>query len=239
MPWIYDEKREEKVYKTSAYLVDELPAWSEIYYDFYLRMYFRDELDIKEMDPFWNIPRRLYVAGMMCNQFNKMLYEDNYMDQLMDQFENCESIGFVLDVAHTEINTVIQFELISSRFPIVYKCVRYYNSEFDNGPLAYYISDNINTFPQIINKEDRIPRINLNRLTSMENAYPLLVIKKKDSPHWIIENRLSAFVMGTLLRDVLEYFGGTQIGWKDKHGNIVTHGDKVDKFTLLQNDPAL
>lgn len=64
----------------SRYTKDELPTWSEIYYNYWLNYdnanEYHDDEDIYELDKYWRIPKKLYLLGMVCNQLNKMISED-------------------------------------------------------------------------------------------------------------------------------------------------------------------
>lgn len=85
MPWIKDSNDEDK-YIASQYSRNELPTWNEVYNDWYCkydaisRYEYYAELD-PEIDPYWKIPRKLYLLATICNQFNKMIYEDKIIKE--------------------------------------------------------------------------------------------------------------------------------------------------------------
>lgn len=91
MPWIKDENGEDK-YIASRYAKEELPTWNEVYNEWYkgyskdLYM-FKPNRDI-ERDTYWKIPKKLFLLAVVCNQFNKMMYEDGYIDKISNLFEN-------------------------------------------------------------------------------------------------------------------------------------------------------
>lgn len=105
MPWIIDQNGNKK-YKLSDYAKEELPTWAEVYEDFYLnKIFVRDNfIQLEDIDPYWNIKRRLVLVGMICNQFNKMIDEDGYKEELVEQFKllypsyyNIDTIQFRFD----------------------------------------------------------------------------------------------------------------------------------------------
>ncbi|MDE6852689.1 MAG: hypothetical protein K2J67_09420 [Lachnospiraceae bacterium] len=73
----------------SVFSQTELPTWSEIYDDYYTKMFLkRDNVYDPDdgsypNDPYWKVPRRKVLIALVCNQFNKMIYEDNYKDPLI------------------------------------------------------------------------------------------------------------------------------------------------------------
>lgn len=101
MPWIKDSNNEDK-YIASRYSRNELPTWNEVYNDWYckydvLSRYTYDTKSDTEIDPYWKIPRKLYLLAVVCNQFNKMIFEDKIIN---------ENIHFVLYNQFTEIDNI-------------------------------------------------------------------------------------------------------------------------------------
>lgn len=69
--------------KLSAYCKEELPTWEEVYKEFYLNQLFMYDPTLKEHnipDPYWKLPHRKLLICWVCNQFNKMLFEDGYRE---------------------------------------------------------------------------------------------------------------------------------------------------------------
>lgn len=92
MPWIKDMHNIDR-YIPSLYTKNELPTWDEVYNEFYKKeLFFYDPKNPKDkydLDPYWKIPRKLYLFATICNQFNKMLFENNYKDTVIN-FVNME-----------------------------------------------------------------------------------------------------------------------------------------------------
>ena len=90
MPWYIDRNGERK-YKISMYAKEELPTWSEVYDEFYTDKYYEDRgVDPEdprwtEMDPYWKIEHYKFILAAVCNQFNKMLFEDGYIATLKEE----------------------------------------------------------------------------------------------------------------------------------------------------------
>ena len=60
----------------SIYCKDDLPTWHEIYYEFYLKDLFNYDCNDTELDLYWKIPHKKMIIGFVCNQLNKMIFED-------------------------------------------------------------------------------------------------------------------------------------------------------------------
>lgn len=93
MPWIKDNNNEDK-YVASKFAKEELPTWNEVYNEWYKK--YRDDLYTfkaerdAEIDTYWKIPKKLFLLAAVCNQFNKMISEDDF------RFDNMPSIRFAL-----------------------------------------------------------------------------------------------------------------------------------------------
>lgn len=77
MPWIKDENGT-TTYKVSLYTKEELPTWNEVYNEWYQNVY-----DENILDTYWKIPKQAYLNAIICNQFNKMVFEDGYQTELI------------------------------------------------------------------------------------------------------------------------------------------------------------
>lgn len=85
MPWIQKEDGS-KEYKLSMYTKEELPTWDEIYNEWYKSghiIYDPNDVHDQVIDLYWKIPHKVYLLLTICNQFNKMIYEDGYKDQII------------------------------------------------------------------------------------------------------------------------------------------------------------
>lgn len=107
MPWI-KSKMGENVYVASLYSKDELPVFSEIYYYYLKGKYYYDKSTSTKMDPYWNIPVDKYLLMNVCNQLNKMIFEDCYKEKIIGKFTNINDIRFIIvgsDVDPSEFST--------------------------------------------------------------------------------------------------------------------------------------
>ncbi len=108
MPWIKDENGEDK-YIASRYTKEELPTWNEVYNKWYKGcsgdLYqFKPNRDV-ERDTYWKIQKKLFLLAIVCNQFNKMMYEDGYINKINDLFEGeYDNIAFELVPITTDKN---------------------------------------------------------------------------------------------------------------------------------------
>lgn len=86
MSWITN-KDGVKEYKPSIYAKEELPTWDEIFHVWFEKKmfyYHPDNSEHQELAPYWNIPYRKYMILIICNQLNKMLFEDGYYQPMLD-----------------------------------------------------------------------------------------------------------------------------------------------------------
>lgn len=94
MPWIQnpDGSRE---YKLSIFAKEELPTWDEIYNEWYKSdhlFYDPDDVNDQKEDLYWKIPHKVYLLLTICNQFNKMIYEDGYRDYIIKMINATPSL---------------------------------------------------------------------------------------------------------------------------------------------------
>ena len=86
----------------SIYVKEDLPTWSEVYYEFYKNKTFsfdhEDDNQLNDIDKYWKIPRRKVLLATVANQFNKMLYEDGYSDKFMTFLNNNITKFFYLEI---------------------------------------------------------------------------------------------------------------------------------------------
>lgn len=231
MGWVLNEAGE-KVYKTSIYTKDELPTWSEIYNDFYQNMFLKDNYkDDGTIDKYWRIPRQKYICGMICNQFNKMIIEDEdgYKDKIIEEINaiqkyQCDDIRFLCHQNH----------IIYCRKPI-------YSIHLPNGKDNPFIlsEENDKNKKRIFIDTDDLDKefgIYLYLFDSSIKAYSgtgkeIFVELKGEEKKKAIE---------ILMKNIREYFEGDSVGWKDENGNNIS-----DKTPTKPNcngagsDPAL
>lgn len=78
----------------SRYSTSELPTWREImdWYELPIRSY--DPLtDSADLNMYWKIPKKQVLIALMCNQFNKMITEDGYRDNLLTLLSSSKYIN--------------------------------------------------------------------------------------------------------------------------------------------------
>ena len=211
-------QKDELVYKASIYAKEELPTWSEIYEEFYLNKCYSCDINKKEdqlIDLYWKIPHKTFLISVICNQFNKMIYEDNLKDKIIDK-----------------LNHNIDKEIVGIRFKygtmedIYYHIIEYshvyQNKVFDNAPSIYTIPmPNGKPNPFITSKHHRL---DVSQIQYPNRIYPVLQVKstKLDgyaiySPN--IDTKDFEIIISIMMEQYIEYFSGT-IGWKDNDNNI-------------------
>lgn len=103
------------------YCKDELPTWHEIYYDFYLKDSFcyNNEID-SDLDLYWKEPRKKVLLGFICNQLNKMIFEDKTisLEFVKELFNNNKIINFYFLLSDDiEVSTDLPPAIYSLKIP--------------------------------------------------------------------------------------------------------------------------
>lgn len=237
MPWIIDKNGDQQ-YKVSIYAKEELPTWSEIYNEFYINNYYYFDPknpDHQIEDSYWKIPHRKYLLTMICNQFNKTLFEDKYNKLLLYNIkEHIFSYNY----------TPVDIRFTCSNLPIQQNVIIYnrnmYNSKidselFDNSSDKSNVWDNdydykninppIYTIPLPTGKPNpfiisKTQRIDVKSLTDKLELYPIIRIIDENSPfkHFIytpkfnkdnidsIESLDWKFIIDFIVSDYSKYF---------------------------------
>lgn len=257
MPWTKD-KYGQSVYKPSVYAKEELPTWSEVYEEFFqMKAFYYDpnNMDQQELDPYWNIPHTKFLLAVVCNQFNKMIVEDGYKEELIQDINRkiCpmpEGILGVQDVRFTLEDFIYDK---SPRLPIWVKTPRNdsYNgrmSELFHGPDSL---PPIYTIPLPTGRKNPFiindhPRIDISTLDTRLGILPVvqLQIAKFHTPMYDIV-RPASFLFGgwyhpiilAMVKQYEKYFTGDIPGWKTKDGKLVESNQQHGCRTGF--DPAL
>lgn len=204
-------------YKLSMFVKEELPTWAELH-EWYQYYQSHDKGgghykpgDEGEIERYWRIPRSLYLLALVCNQMNKMLIEDGYLDvikkTLSDQKILIDKIFFLL----TKNGDVS-----------------------DNSPCIYTFQDP-NDNPFILNKDIRFmvsPDKEYQLTIVVDEGY--MVDRGMNTGKMSLIKDLT---FETLFKDVEEYFK-EPIGWKDENGNLLSDMSKSSKCDS-GIDPAL
>jgi len=211
------KQKDELVYKPSIYTKEELPTWSEVYEEFYLNKiysYDPNNPDDQVEDTYWKIPHKKYLIATICNQFNKMLYEDGLMNQVCSELSK-------------EINYEVKaLQFICGDFyksEIVYDA-KIFNTFFDKIYEIY-------TIPLPTGKQNPFIISDYNRINITETneeiycIFPIIKFTHNDSTalHLLdlyIDNKLFHTVIEIMIKLFKDYFSG-DIGWKDNNGELI------------------
>ena len=245
MPWIIDENGHKK-YKLSVYAKDDLPTWSEVYNEWYKgkQILYDPDVDHEAMDPYWKIPHKKYLIATVCNQFNKMLYEDGMKIQLIDLIHH---IYYNVDY----INKIKDVLFVCEPFKAFTPNVPYENWVIEqNAFLEKYSMDNIvvppiytlqspsgKPNPFIVVPARRIMMSDLRDPIYIYTIYKVELCNGQDcllhaSP---FNNTSDTYnkIIDFMMKQFREYFEG-EIGWKDEDGNVIE-----SDIRQLEYDPAL
>lgn len=224
MPWTKDINGDDK-YKVSIYAKEELPTWNEVYNEFYKeKVYSYTLMDPKhqEMDLYWKIPHMKYLIMTVCNQFNKMIFEDGYKESLLEMInENIhEEATDVMFLCKTTNHT----NGVEFRNKYVY--INNYKPPIYTIPLP---TGNINPFIVSMNEL----RVSSNDLVGGTWIFPLILSRSGDAinhfyaPHQFgvcnTEKEYEDFtkIIDFMIKPFKEYFEGEGVGWKDSNGKII------------------
>ena len=227
MPWI-DDGSGEKKYVVSIYDKDCLPTWDELYNHFYKMKIFKyDPNNAKhstQMDPYWNRPFRKILMAFVCNQLNKMIFEEKtpISEFLYSRF-NLESakLHFILIENDTlQPGKVIPesvIELIDCKgAPKIYRCKIPSTNEY-----SIFASNH--------------PYVDIDDLNG---SIELIAVASSDVWVSVASDAEFMAVLNETLKPVIAYFENG-IGWKDSDGNILPSDDPSHKCEGAGFDPAL
>ena len=196
-----DKQKDELIYRPSIYAKEELPTWAEVYEEFYLGKIFDydpDNPDHQTKDPYWNIPHRKYLLATVCNQFNKMLFEDQEKDKILsklsDKFHTkMTGLCFVCRENWLPVDDVLNFTPSIYTFPM------------PNGKTNPFITSN--------NK-----RIDISKMTGYICIDPVYIYDIP-SDHRDEFANINNFI-DIMMDQYKSYFNG-DIGWKDHNGKLI------------------
>jgi len=218
MPWMKDENDESK-YVVSKYAKEELPTWDELYNQFYVPQvcdYNPNDPNHQQIDLYWNLPHRKLLLGWICNQLNKILYEDGQLQRVIDKVNKAISgkynftkvffllvdmkDGFVVNADDIADNLK---NIDESKIPEIYTCEipgTDHRSLFASDALSINIKCFTHEMMMVIGLDS----------TGMDE-YNFIYPYKTPDIFWSI--------IKEIIGDTLGYFGGEFVGWKDDNGN--------------------
>ena len=195
MPWIED------TYIPSRWSKDELPSWGEIWewWNSPDRMKPYDAATDTELNKYWQLPQKLYIMAMMCNQFNKMLMEDSFYKSAV------EELKFLADVATFEF--VLGINIDGGIVPI---CE-------DSGKHTIYTMDKLMNNQSVLFRETNdVARTAIDKITS-DKVWMMMAYTKFDSKDRVgVMNYIAPApgemdkVIDYLMQPIIKYFTETK-----------------------------
>lgn len=246
MPWITNADGDRE-YVLSAYTKDDLPTWYEVYDEWYKKQqfFYDPEMDYPA-DPYWGIPHRKYLIATVCNQFNKMLFEDGVREPLLKFFNNYVKTGgtvsdirFVIesDMSYLRMHVSELNESLDNYNNHIMDLYKKYNVGKDEAPPIYTLTipgSQKNIF--IVNNH---PRINVDDINIPICVMPAVKVSMqpidgKEAFLWSIldpakikmsedfnnGHQLFAATMQYMLEPFRQYFENG-VGWKDASGKLI------------------
>ena len=229
MAWIRDDKNEPK-YVESIYDKDCLPTWFEINEFITNKAYVYDVSVDTDMDIYWKRPVKLLRLGWLCNQLNKMVFEDKFsyagLQKEVDIAWSFNHISFVLakDSPSALIEHINDDLTIA---PPIYQCKL-------PGKDTYSIFKSSHPFIDIDTLGDHVELIVYLYNDDGENGDHVFGAAGRFVSH---ESESFEPILSYILKDVIQYFSGTP-GWKDENGNLIDT-DKISQQHETCYDPAL
>lgn len=262
MPWVKDENGERK-YKVSIYAKEELPTWDEIYNEFWKKKIFHYKKDIaehQELDLYWKVPRRRYLLGIMCNQFNKTLFEDKMRQKILKVLNNGViniPNGKIIDIRFLcefeDFTNVIDIDVQKQN--IVANDLFLYYMEMNNvgkiypPPIYTFTLPSKEKNPFIINKEG-VRRVDLTSDSRELMLFPLLLVDVNGNQNLFtpvppildtegVSEHTKSFnaILDIMMQPYKEYFEDG-IGWKDEDPKNIRGTSKINNW-VPKYDPAL
>lgn len=259
MPWTEDNTG--KTYKPSIFAKEELPAWSEIIDEYYEKIFLAGDhrfnaADPGELDKYWKVPHKKYIIAMICNQFNKMILEDGFKDDLLKYINstiftkrfNDRGVAFNVNFIMRIVPNLGMDDKLSLHERKLLEDAKFKNPEIlaaiaNSSPYIYSVK-NPNGTENLFTTNH--PRIYLDSITEDLCLYPAIKVystKKVFRDNYLlytplpwIEEDVEVYkgIIEWMMVPYKEYFGGSEPGWKDENGNIIEF-----KRPVVGYDPAL
>lgn len=246
MPWTTNEHGE-RVYKVSAFTKEDLPTWAELYDEWYgnrVTNFSRADPDQK-VNQYWGIPQNQFLLVTACNQLNKMIFEDGKREDLL-KFISDTIMADAFDVRFTceplpvfdEMEGNDAFESSWATFTNNLNCV------LNTLPPIYTIPHPKGLPNPFI--DEKWSRINCTDRDVMV-LRPVVMFKRTESAHYLYapsgDEAVQADdfwnIIGFLMKDVIDYFEGEGVGWKDQNGHLIDSGAVENRCKGVGFDPAL
>lgn len=243
----------------SLYAKEELPTWNEVYNEWYLNKiwnYNKNDPTHQELDPYWKIPKRKMLIGLICNQFNKMLFEDTKLkEKIVNMIK--EKI-YPWEVEKLDIKFICEHipifnpdnSISDEEFYGLYNkhCISW-NKFLEDKFIGTDMTAPIYTIPLPTGKPNpfitnKFPRIDLSSILNEELVvHPIIGSKTKNNSFDVYEPVLgkdddAEYIIEFMMQQFKEYFENG-VGWKDENGNLIESNIGCKMCNGSGVDPAL
>lgn len=240
-----------ETYHASIYAKEELPTWNEIYNEWYKKNRVSWDPFVKlkdgELDTYWKIPKVKYLLATVCNEFNKMIFEDTdwfgldkISDSLLSVIKKNDDIA---DSSHISRVADVRFVLRiedSNQERLNINSDKPNRGHFINPPKIYtFKNPNGNPNPFITNYS----RIDVTNEDILHMSV-MITVEYDDGKQSTVTSvydpditNLGAIIINEMIKPFKDYFENG-VGWKDKDGNIISEIDKGKDYERAA-DPAL
>ena len=236
MPWIKDGNGvgEDKYVVSKYYGKDDLPTWDQIYNEFWIPETFGYDPDdpeqnlegvpessqptelIKRMDLYWKLPHRKVLLMWICNQFNKMLFEDENRTRMLD-FMKLPGVSLFDDIRFWIVEIKEDDRQIYDLSVIETDGIMLGS---DSPPPTLTLNRPNGTVDPFAPK---CPRVNINVFSRKFDLVIVLRGLEQDIPFFILNSSNPRYrpIISELLAEVRDYFEGDQVGWKNFDGSAL------------------
>lgn len=243
----------------SVYVKEDLPTWSEVYYNFYKGKVFSFDHEnphhTDDLDKYWKIPRRKLLLTTVTNQFNKMLYEDRYSERFITFLNDnitrnavsamftCELISPPKEI--TTVHSYTQYMRDYEKWSTKYLDHFLKNHPIKETPPIYTLTmPDGKPNPFIINDED-VERINVNDLNGYLCIHPIIFIEENNrkyaycpTPFVPAQSVDWTKIIDWMMIPYIQYFENG-VGWKDHNGDLIPLTMPEHNCVGVGFDPAL
>lgn len=239
----------------SIYVKEDLPTWSEVYYEFYKNKTFsfdhEDDNQLNDIDKYWKIPRRKALLATVTNQFNKMLYEDGYSDKFMTFLNNnitydAVSAMFTCELVYPEIKNIESYQTYMREYAMwssKYLGTFVKNHPIKEVPPIYTLTMPTGNPNPFIDINDDVIRINVDDINGWMCVYPIIFLgdnKRYYSPTPFVPSQSVDWtkIIDWMMIPFKDYFENG-VGWKDNDGNVIASTHAAHNCSGAGFDPAL
>lgn len=222
--------------KLSDYAKEELPTWAEVYNEFYKnKLYIHESYQeySSSIDVYWKILHKKFLMITICNQFNKMLNEDGYKNELITMIQKS-----ILSEA-TDIMFILNDKNDNYKCSFTNFIPPIYSINMPSGKHNPFIisKHRLRIYDKSLNDDLWLCPIIL--VTDCVNNQHFYYLNKEGLIKTEGDYNDYMLIIDYMIRPFNEYFEGESIGWKDANGMKIESEPLQRSCSGAGYDPAL